>query len=91
MEKRIKNIYFILGLVGVIFAAAGVDFESLTNWKLLFGAVVGIINNPVAIMSVAFAILGVFVDPTTPGVKDTNKDEIVIKRIDPTNTTEFRD
>lgn len=70
MEQRFKNIYFWLGLVGVVFAGAGVDFEVLTSWKLLFEAILGILGNPVAIMSVAFAILGVFVDPTTKGIKD---------------------
>lgn len=70
MEKRIKNIYFVLGLIGVIFAAAGVDFNTLTDWKLLLDAIWNIVLNPVAIVSVVFAICGVFVDPTTPGLKD---------------------
>lgn len=70
MEKRIKNVYFWLGLVGIVFSAAGVDFNTLTSWKLLLDSILSILNNPVAIMSVTMAIVGVFVDPTTPSLKD---------------------
>jgi len=70
MEKRIKNVYFWLGLVGIFFSAAGVDFNALTSWKLLLDSILSILNNPVAIMSVTMAIVGVFVDPTTPSLKD---------------------
>lgn len=70
MEKRIKNVYFWLGLVGIIFSAAGIDFNTLTSWKLLLDSVLSILNNPVAIMAVTMAIVGVFVDPTTPSLKD---------------------
>lgn len=70
MKNRIKNIYFWLGLVGIIFSAAGVDFNALTSWRLLLDSILSILNNPVAIMAVALAIVGVFVDPSTPGIKD---------------------
>lgn len=70
MSKRIKNAYFWLGLIGIVFAAGGVDFETLTSWKLLFQAIFSILNNPVAVVSVAFAIIGVSVDTSTPGIKD---------------------
>lgn len=67
---RYKNIYFWLGIVGVVFSAAGIDFNTLTNWKLLLESIISILNNPVAIFSVVVAVTGVFVDPTTPGLKD---------------------
>lgn len=70
MEKRIKNVYFWLGLVGIIFSAAGIDFNTLTSWKLLLDSVLSILNNPVAVMAVTMAVVGVFVDPTTPSLKD---------------------
>lgn len=72
MEKRIKNIYFWVGLIGIIFSAAGADFNSFTNWNLLFKGILDILNNPVSVLSVIMAVLGVFVDPTTPGIKDNN-------------------
>lgn len=89
MNKRVNNIYFWLGLVGIVFTAAGVDFNSLTDWNLLLKSVIGILNNPVAVMSVALAVLGVFVNPTTPGIKDV--DIKVIKEIKPKgDVTDFR-
>lgn len=69
-NNRFQNVYFWLGLVGVIFAAAGIDFNSLTNWSLLFDAFMNILSNPVAICSVIAAVVGVCVDPTTEGLKD---------------------
>lgn len=76
MRKRIKNAYFWLGLIGIVFAAGGVNIENLTNWKLLLEAILSILNNPVAVLSVTFAVLGVFVDTSTPGVKDTETLEL---------------
>lgn len=70
IKKRLKNPYFWLGLGGVIFSAAGVDFNSLTSWSLLGKAFLDIVANPVAIVAVAAALIGLFIDPTTPGLKD---------------------
>ncbi len=70
MKNRIKNPYFWLGLGGVIFSAAGVDFKTLTSWGLLGNALLDILANPVAVVAVAAAVIGVFVDPSTKGLKD---------------------
>lgn len=70
MKKRFKNPYFWLGLGGVIFSSAGVDFNTLTSWNLLGEALLNILSNPVAVVAVAAAIIGVFVDPSTKGLKD---------------------
>ncbi|MCE9677447.1 phage holin [Paraclostridium bifermentans] len=70
MKNRLKNPYFWLGLGGVIFSSAGVDFNTLTSWSLLGDALLSILANPVAVVAVAAAIIGVFVDPSTKGLKD---------------------
>lgn len=70
MKKRFKNPYFWLGLGGVIFSSAGVDFNTLTSWNLLGDALLNILANPVAVVAIAAAITGVFVDPSTKGLKD---------------------
>ncbi len=70
MKNRVKNPYFWLGLGGVIFSAAGVDFKTLTSWSLLGNALLDILANPVAVVAVAAAVIGVFVDPSTKGLKD---------------------
>ena len=70
MKDRLKNPYFIIGLIGVVFSAAGIDFESLTNWSILWQNVLSVLNNPFLLVSVITALIGVFVDPTTKGFTD---------------------
>lgn len=78
MLEKFKNPYFILGLISTIFLAAGVDFNTLTSWQLLLNAILNILNNPVAIVAVIGAILGLVNDNSTPGFGDANKN----KRLD---------
>lgn len=73
MSNRFKNIYFWLGLGGVIFGAAGIDFNTLTSWSLLSDAFMDILRNPVAICSVIAGITGVCIEPTSRGLRDSNK------------------
>ncbi|CUO92164.1 Small integral membrane protein [Clostridium baratii] len=70
IKNRLRNPYFWLGIGGVIFSAAGVDFNTLTSWSLLGQAFLDILANPVAVVAVAAAVVGVFVDPSTKGLKD---------------------
>lgn len=68
--SRYKNPWFYVGVFGMLLVAMGIDPETLTSWKLVGDAVMEFIKNPVAIFGAAAAMLGVFVDPTTKGVKD---------------------
>ena len=70
IKERFKNPYFVFGLIGIVFTAAGIDFEMMTNWKLLFDNILSIFANPFLLSSVIVAIIGVFVNPTTEGLKD---------------------
>lgn len=70
IQDRFKNPFFWLGLVGIIFSAAGINVETLTNWRLLWEGVLSILGNPFLLASVIAAVLGVFVDPSTKGLKD---------------------
>ena len=67
MEK-FKNPYFWLSVFALIFSAAGVDFQQLTSWRLLAEAFVGILQNPVAIVAVITAFLGIWNDNSTKGL-----------------------
>ncbi|CEP79300.1 Small integral membrane protein [[Clostridium] sordellii] len=71
MKNRVKNPYFWLGLTGVIFSSAGIDFKTLTSWDLLANALLDILANPVAVVAVIAALVGVFVDPSSKGLKDS--------------------
>lgn len=68
MKDKLKNPYFWIGIVSIIFASAGVDFNTLTSWSLLGQALLGILQNPVAVMAVFGAIVGVFNDNSTTGL-----------------------
>ena len=70
---RFKNPWFWVGILGVIFTAMGVSPESITSWEILKAQIFDLLNNPYMLFSVFVAVLGVFIDPTTGGVKDTKQ------------------
>ena len=67
MEK-LKNPYFWLSLIALIFSAAGIEFEQLTSWGLLFRAILDIVQNPVSIVAIITAFLGIWNDNSTKGL-----------------------
>lgn len=73
MKGKVRNPYFWLGIVSVVFAASGIDFNTLTSWKLLGSALISILNNPVAIVAVIGAILGIFNDNSSEGLDKFKK------------------
>ena len=76
-NPKFKNPWFWLGLVSIIFGSAGVDVNTLTSWSALGQAVLGILQNPVAVMAVIGGILGVFNDNGTKGLdKPIDKEKV---------------
>jgi phi LC3 family holin len=70
LKDRYRNPWFWVGLVSIMIAASGIDFETLTSWALVGQALLTIVMNPVKLVAVLLAGLGVFINPTTKGVKD---------------------
>ena len=68
MNEKFKNPYFWLSVFALIFSAAGIDFETLTSWQLLVQALVDILMNPVAIVAIITAFLGIWNDNSTKGL-----------------------
>lgn len=68
MREKFKNPYFWLSLVALIFAAAGIEFEQLTSWPLLGQALWSIVQNPVSVVAVITAFLGIWNDNSTQGL-----------------------
>lgn len=68
MKEKFKNPYFWLSLVALIFAAAGIEFEQLTSWPLLGQALWSIVQNPVSVVAVITAFLGIWNDNSTQGL-----------------------
>ena len=67
-HPKLKNPYFYLSVVGLIFSASGVDFNQLTSWNLFWQALLGIIENPVCVVAVITALLGIWNDNSTKGL-----------------------
>ena len=68
MKEKFKNPYFWLSASALIFSPAGIDFQQLTSWSLLAEALVGILANPVAIIAIITAFLGIWNDNSTKGL-----------------------
>ena len=67
-NPKLRNPYFYLSTFALIFSASGVDFQTLTSWSLLGEALLGILNNPVAIIAVITAFLGIWNNNDTKGL-----------------------
>lgn len=68
MKDKFKNPYFWLSTFALIFSASGIDFNQLTSWSLLAQALLGILNNPVSVVAVITAFLGIWNDNSTKGM-----------------------
>ena len=80
MNEKFKNPYFWLSVFALIFTAAGVDFQELTNWGLLGQALVDILLNPVAVIAVITALLGIWNDNSTKGLDRLTLHEKQVKK-----------
>ena len=68
MNAKLKNPYFWLSVFALIFSASGIDFQTLTSWQLLAQALIDILMNPVAIVAIVTAFLGIWNDNSTKGL-----------------------
>lgn len=66
--NKLRNPYFWLSLIALIFTAAGIEFEQLTSWGLLASALLSIVQNPVSIVAIITAFLGIWNDNSTKGL-----------------------
>lgn len=67
-NPKFRNPIFWTSLIAIIFASAGVDFNTLTSWNLLGEALLGILQNPVALVAGIVGMVGVFNDNSTKGI-----------------------
>jgi len=68
---RMRNPWFWVGVVSVALTAIGVDPLSFTSWGEVAAGIVTVLNNPVQLVTLTLAVLGIFVDPTTSGLSDS--------------------
>ena len=74
-NPKFKSPYFWLSIIGLFFSASGIDFNTLTSWHLLGEALMTIFENPVSIVAVITALVGIFNDNSSKGL-----DKIVEKK-----------
>ena len=72
-HPKLKNPYFWLSIVGLLFASAGIDFNTLTSWQLLAEALLSILNKPVSVVAVLTALVGIWNNNDTPGLDSIKK------------------
>lgn len=75
MNAKLKNPYFWLSVFALLFSASGIDFQTLTSWSLLAQALLSILLNPVAVVAVITAFLGIWNDNSTKGLDNPFKKE----------------
>ena len=75
-HPKLKNPYFYLSVVGLIFSASGVDFTQLTSWNLFWQALLGIVENPVCVVAVITALVGIRNDNSTKGLDRIKNKEV---------------
>ena len=75
-HPKLKNPYFWLSIVGLLFASAGIDATTLTSWNLLLTALLSIVENPFTLICVIIAVVGVFNDNSTSGIDGLEKFKI---------------
>ena len=68
---RFKNWAFWLGLLATMFTAVGLSPEICTSWDVLASELIQLLSNPYRLGCLVVAVIGVFNDPTTPGVGDS--------------------
>lgn len=68
--ERFRNPWFWVGVVSVALTAIGVDPQTFTSWAAVWDGILSVLSNPVQLVAMSLAVLGVFVDPNTPGLTD---------------------
>ena len=67
-NPKFRNPYFWLSIIGLFFSAAGIDFNTLISWHLLGEALLSIANNPVSVVAVITALIGIYNNNDTKGL-----------------------
>lgn len=70
---RLRNPWFWVFLTSVILGTMGISPEMLTSWEALFQQVKNLVSNPFMLGCVFVSVLGVFIDPTTDGIGDSER------------------
>ena len=67
-NSKFRSPYFWLSIIGLIFASANIDINTLTSWPLFADALLSIVENPVSIIAVITSMVGIFNDNSSKGL-----------------------
>lgn len=88
-KVRAKNFWFWVALIGAIaapmFAGVGVSGSDMTSWSVLLDTIVAALSNPVVVVAMLAAAVGVINDPTVKGLGDSST---VLGRTEPLDEIE---
>lgn len=77
LKIRFKNPVFIvqiiLAIITPILAYAGLTFQDITTWGKLGELLLGAVSNPYVLGLIAVSVWNALNDPTTSGVKDSQR------------------
>lgn len=77
IKVRFRNPVFIaqliLAVLTPILAYAGLTMQDLTTWKALGDLLLGAVKNPYVLSLVVVSVFNAVTDPTTAGVKDSER------------------
>lgn len=76
-KVRFKNPVFlfqlVLSILTPILAYVGLTFEDITSWNKLFDLIIMAVSNPYILALVVINVWNAITDPTTKGIKDSNR------------------
>ena len=73
LKVRMKNPWFWVGIGAIALSSVGLSPEMFTSWSLVWEAIKSVIMNPFQLGCMIFAVLAVFIDPTTSGISDSDR------------------
>ena len=77
IKVRFRNPVFIaqliLAVLTPILAYAGLTMQDLTTWKALGDLLLGAVKNPYVLSLVVVSVFNAITDPTTAGIKDSER------------------
>jgi phi LC3 family holin len=73
LRVRMRNPWFWIGILAVVLSALDVEPSTITSWHAVWVCAVETIQNPYRLVLALLAILSVFVDPTTAGLRDSQQ------------------
>lgn len=76
-KVRFANLAFwgkvAVAIIVPMLAGVGLVWEDMTSWGALGGVVLAAIKNPVTVVAIVLSVYNAAIDPTTPGIGDSER------------------